>query len=78
MCRDALIWADVPSLLPGARLGDVGLSHSVGPASVAGAIIEYDASETMSPRCPKYPPPKWLSIALEFAYSNFRMAWIVL
>jgi hypothetical protein len=77
MCHDVLIWAAVPSLLLGDLPGDVRLTHSVGPASVARAIIEYDASETMSPRCPKYPPPKWVSIALEFAYSNFRMAWIV-
>jgi hypothetical protein len=77
MCRTALICAAVPSVLPGARLGDVGLTHSVGPASVAGGIIAYDASETMSPTCPKVPPPKWVSIALEFACSNFQMAWMV-
>jgi hypothetical protein len=62
---------------PGAHSGAVGLSQRVGPASVAGAIIAYDASETISPRCPKAPPPKWVSIALAFARSNFRMAWIV-
>jgi hypothetical protein len=74
MCRAALIWADVPSVFPGALPGAFRLTHSVGPAYVAGEIIAYDASETMSPRCRKYPPPKWVSIALEFACSNFRMA----
>jgi hypothetical protein len=77
MFRAALIWADVPSVLHGARPGAVGLTHSVGPSSVAGAIIAYDVSETMSPRCPKVSRPKWVSIALEFACSNFRIAWMV-
>jgi hypothetical protein len=77
MCRAALIWAAVPSVLPRARPGAVGLTHRVGTASVSGEIIAYDAYDTMSPRCPKDPPPKWLSIALEFACSNIRMVWMV-
>jgi hypothetical protein len=63
----ALIWADVLSVLAGAHPGDKGITHSVGPVSVAGAITAYDASKTMSPMCPRVPPPKWVSIYLEFA-----------
>jgi hypothetical protein len=37
MCRDALIWAAVPSVLAGSRPGAVGFTHSVGPEFVAGA-----------------------------------------
>jgi hypothetical protein len=39
MWHAALIWADVPSVLAGVRPGAVGLTHSVGPASVAGEIM---------------------------------------
>jgi hypothetical protein len=39
MWRAALIWAAVLSVLDGARTGAVGLTHSVGPASVSGAIM---------------------------------------
>jgi hypothetical protein len=39
MCRAALILADVPSVLAEARPGAVGLTHSVGTASVVGAIM---------------------------------------
>jgi hypothetical protein len=62
----ALIWADVTSVLHGSRPGACGIIHSVGPESVAGAIMAKDVSETMSPRCPRVPPTKWVSIALEF------------
>jgi hypothetical protein len=54
--------------------GDVGLIQRVGPAFVAGATMEHDASDTMSPRFPKAPTPKWVSIARAFAWSKFRMA----
>jgi hypothetical protein len=32
----------------------------------------------MSPRCPRVPPTKWVSIAREFAWRNFMVAWIVI
>jgi hypothetical protein len=72
-----LIRAAVPSVFPGARPGAVGFTQRVGPASVSGATMAKDASQTTSPKCPKAPPPKWVSIALAFAWSNVRMAWIV-
>jgi hypothetical protein len=67
MWRAALIWAALSSVVAGALPGAVGITHRVGPVSVSGAIMAHDASETMSPRCPRVPPPKWVSIALELA-----------
>jgi hypothetical protein len=77
MWQAALIWAAVPSVLAGAHPGACGLVQSVGPASVVVAIIAYYASEMMRPKCPSVPPPKWVSIAREFAWRNFLVAWSV-
>jgi hypothetical protein len=74
MCLAALNCAAVPSVFASARPWYVGLIQRVGPAYVAGATMAYDAYETLTPRCPKDPPRKWVSIAGAFAWSNFRMA----
>jgi hypothetical protein len=77
MCLAAPICAAVPYMSYGAHPGAVGFTQSVGPASITGSTMALEASDKMSPRCPKAPPPKWVSIALALACSNFRMVWIV-
>jgi hypothetical protein len=59
----ALTWDVVPAAISsGPRPGAAGFAHGW-----VGAITAYAVTETMTPRCPEAPPPKWVSIARSLA-----------